>query len=90
MTANIVHITSDGKRLFVGYGYFDLHPQMRAYRRGRDGSWTPDKPPPPLPTDMDLLSPRSRSGLALPRHRGPGLPSETRRAGLDAHRWGRR
>jgi hypothetical protein len=56
VTANVVKITPDGKRLIIGYGYFDLHPQLRTYRRQRDGSWSPDKPLPTLPTEMDLLS----------------------------------
>jgi hypothetical protein len=56
VTAGVVKITPDGKRLFVGYGYFDLQPQLLAYRRAKDGSWVPDKPPPQVPTDMDFLS----------------------------------
>jgi hypothetical protein len=54
--ANVVKITTDGKRLIVGYGYFDLNPQLWLYRRGSDGSWIKDKPLPTLPTQMDLLS----------------------------------
>jgi hypothetical protein len=56
MTANVVKITADGKRLLVGYGYFDLHPQILTYRKSADGSWVQDGRLPPLPTDMDLLS----------------------------------
>lgn len=54
--ANIVAITADGERMIIGYGYFDLEPQMFEYHRGNDGSWIEDGPLPPLPTDMDLLS----------------------------------
>jgi hypothetical protein len=56
VTAGVVKITRDGTHLIVGYGYFDLQPQLLVYRKARDGSWVPDKPLPPLPTDMDLLS----------------------------------
>jgi hypothetical protein len=55
-TANVVRITADGKHLIVGYGYFDLNPQIFTYRKGRDGSWIKDGILPPLPTDMDILS----------------------------------
>ena len=55
-TANVVKMTGDGKRLLVGYGYFDLHPQIFSYRKGRDGTWVQDGALPALPTDLDLLS----------------------------------
>ena len=54
--ANIVAITADGRHMIIGYGYFDLEPQMFEYHRGDDGAWIEDGPLPPLPTDMDLLS----------------------------------
>jgi hypothetical protein len=54
--ANIVAITADGQRMIIGYGYFDLEPQILEYHRGDDGAWIEDGPLPPLPTDMDLLS----------------------------------
>ena len=54
--ANIVAMTADGRHMILGYGYFDLEPQMFAYHRGEDGAWIEDGPLPPLPTDMDLLS----------------------------------
>jgi hypothetical protein len=56
VTANVVKMTADGKRLMVGYGYFDLNPQIFTYRKSRDGSWIKDGTLPPLPTQMDLLS----------------------------------
>jgi len=56
VTAGVVKITADGKHLIVGYGYFDLNPQLLTYRKGEDGSWIEDKPLPGLPTDMDILS----------------------------------
>ena len=56
VTAGVVKITADGRHLIVGYGYFDLQPQILTYRKASDGSWVPDRPLPPLPTDMDILS----------------------------------
>lgn len=53
--ANVVLITSDGKRMIVGYGYFDRNPQLFSYRRDRD-SWIEDGPLPALPTDLDIFS----------------------------------
>jgi hypothetical protein len=56
VTANVVKITPDGKHLLVGYGYFDLNPQLLTYRKGPDGSWIKAGLLPRLPTQMDLLS----------------------------------
>jgi len=54
--ANVVEMTSDGKHLILGYGYFDLDPQIFTYHKDNDGSWIEDGPLPPIPTRMDLLS----------------------------------
>jgi len=54
--ANVVAMTADGKRMIVGYGYFDLNPQLFSYRRNDHGSWIEDGPLPHLPTDLDLFS----------------------------------
>jgi hypothetical protein len=54
--ANVVEITPDGRRLIVGYGYFDLDPKLFTYHKGKDGSWIEDGPIVGLPTEMDLLS----------------------------------
>jgi hypothetical protein len=54
--AGVVKITADGRRMIVGYGYFDLNPQIFTYHKGRDGSWIEDGPLPRLPTPMDILS----------------------------------
>jgi hypothetical protein len=56
VTANVVRITPDGKRLMVGYGYFDMSPQLLTYRRSADGSWVQAGRMPQPPTQMDLLS----------------------------------
>jgi hypothetical protein len=54
--ANVVGMTADGKHLIVGYGYFDLNPQIFSYHKDKDGSWIEDGPVPRIPTEMDLLS----------------------------------
>ena len=54
--ANAVEMTADGKHLIVGYGYFDLDPQILRYHKDEDGSWTEGRPLPRLPTEMDILS----------------------------------
>jgi hypothetical protein len=54
--AGVVQITADGKRMIVGFGYFDLNPQIFTYHRSKRGSWIEDGPLPRLPTDLDILS----------------------------------
>jgi hypothetical protein len=54
--ANVVQMTADGRHLIVGYGYFDLDPQILRYHKDKDGSWIEDGPLPRLPTEMDILS----------------------------------
>jgi hypothetical protein len=54
--ANIVGMTADGNHLIIGYGYFDLDPQILSYHKDKDGSWIEDGPVPRIPTEMDLLS----------------------------------
>lgn len=54
--ANVVEMTADGKHLIIGYGYFDLDPQILRYHKDEDGSWIEDRPLPRLPTEMDILS----------------------------------
>lgn len=56
VTANVARISRDGQHLVVGYGYFDLHPQLVAYHRGDGNLWIKDGPLPQLPTQMDLIS----------------------------------
>jgi hypothetical protein len=54
--ANVVELTADGGHLIIGYGYFDLTPQLFSYHRNSMGAWLVDGPLPPLPTEMDILS----------------------------------
>jgi len=56
VTAGVVKITPDGKHMIVGFGYFDLNPQILTYRRAADSSWIEDGPLPHIPTRMDILS----------------------------------
>lgn len=54
--AGVVKITGDGKHMFISYGYFDLTPQLIAYRRDGQGAWVEDAALPALPTDLDIFS----------------------------------
>jgi hypothetical protein len=54
--AGVVEITADGKHMIVGFGYFDLDPQLFTYHRDRHGSWIQDGILPHLPTDLDIFS----------------------------------
>jgi hypothetical protein len=49
----------------VGYGYFDMQPQMFSYRRSTDGRWVDRRPMPALPTEMDILSLEFGAGRSL-------------------------
>jgi hypothetical protein len=54
--ANVALMTSDGSRLYLGFGYFDRTPQLFSYRRGVGGDWVQERPITGLPSEMDLLS----------------------------------
>ncbi len=55
--AGVVKMTADGKHMIIGYGYFDLNPQLYSYHRGRDGgAWIEDGTLPQLPTNLDIFS----------------------------------
>lgn len=54
--AGVVKITADGRLMIIGYGYFDLEPQLLAYRRGAGGRWVEQGRLPRLPTDLDIFS----------------------------------
>jgi hypothetical protein len=54
--AGVVEMTADGKHMIVGYGYFDLNPQLLTYHRDNHGSWIEDGTLPHLPTDLDIFS----------------------------------
>jgi hypothetical protein len=54
--AGVVRMTADGRRMIVGYGYFDLNPQLITYRRDDRGSWIKNGILPHIPTDLDIFS----------------------------------
>lgn len=54
--ANVALMTSDGSRLYLGFGYFDRTPLLYSYRRGVGGSWLQESQIAGLPSEMDLLS----------------------------------
>ena len=54
--AAAVKVTADGRRMIVGYGYFDMDPQLFSYHRGRGGDWVEDGRLPQIPTDLDIFS----------------------------------
>jgi len=54
--AAAVKITADGRRMIVGYGYFDMDPQIFSYHRGRSGDWVEDGRLPQIPTDLQIFS----------------------------------
>ena len=54
--ANVVIMTSDKKHLVIGYGYFDLSPQIFIYRLTSESKWEIEDQLPSLPTEMDILS----------------------------------
>ena len=56
LRANVVGMASDRRHLLIGYGYFDLSPQIYMYRQAWDGGWEMEEQLPRLPTDMDILS----------------------------------
>ncbi len=86
--AGVVLITADGKRMFVGYGYFDLDPQLFSYHKDKDGSWTEDNPLPRLPTDTDLLSMQfDNSKKAHPASLYVGTGDQAYRLNLHTMKW---
>jgi hypothetical protein len=54
--AGVVLMTADGKHLIVGYGYFDLNPQLFTYHKDDHSSWIEDGRLRHLPTDLDIFS----------------------------------
>ncbi len=54
--AGVALMTADGKRLILGYGYFDLNPQLFTYHKDDSGSWVEDGSLLHLPTDLDIFS----------------------------------
>ena len=88
--ANAIQMTADGRHLIVGYGYFDLEPQLFVYRKGNDGSWIEAGQLPRLPTDMDILSMEfDDPGNPDPRYLYVGTGDQVYLLNLHAQRWSR-
>jgi hypothetical protein len=87
--AGVVAMTADGKHMIVGYGYFDLNPQLLTYHRDNHGSWINDGTL-PLPTDLDIFSMQ----YADPKSRRPawlylGTGDQAYRLNLRTKKWTR-
>jgi hypothetical protein len=88
--ANVVEMTADGKRMIVGYGYFDLNPQLFSYHRDNHGSWIEDGPLPPLPTDLDIFSMQfDNSKSRHPRSLYVGTGDQAYRLNFRTKKWTR-
>ena len=86
--AGVVLMTADGKRLIVGYGYFDLNPQLFTYRKDDHGSWIEDGALRNLPTDLDIFSMQFDNSKKL--HPGSlyvGTGDQVFRLNLQTRRW---
>jgi hypothetical protein len=88
--ADAVQITADGRHMVIGYGYFDLNPQLFMYHRDSLRSWVEDGPLPHLPTQMDIFSMQfesARDGRAHSLYVGTG--DQAFRLDLRTGRWTR-
>jgi hypothetical protein len=88
--AGVVLMTADGKRMIVGYGYFDLNPQLFTYHRDDRGSWVKDGTLAHLPTDLDIFS--MQFDNSKKRHPGSlyvGTGDQVYRLDLRTRKWTR-
>jgi hypothetical protein len=88
--AGVVAMTADGKRMIVGYGYFDLNPQLFTYHRDNRDSWIEDGPLPQLPTDLDIFSMQfDNSRSRHPRSLYVGTGDQAYRLNFRTKKWTR-
>ena len=88
--ADVVLITSDGRHMIAGYGYFDLKPQIFTYHKDSSGSWIEDGPLPNLPTEMDIFSMQFDNSKALrPSSLYVGTGDQVYRLNLHTKKWTR-
>ncbi|QNI35226.1 hypothetical protein H7849_10420 [Alloacidobacterium dinghuense] len=81
-------MTADGRKLIVGYGYFDMSPQIVSYHKGRGGAWVRDGPLPEIPTDLDILSMQwDKPGKARPDSLYVGTGDQAYRLDLHTMKW---
>jgi len=86
--AAAVKVTADGKRMIVGYGYFDMNPQLFGYHRERNGEWVEDGRLPELPTDLDIFSMQwDRPQQARPASLYVGTGDQVFRLDLRTMKW---
>jgi hypothetical protein len=88
--AGVVVMTADGKRMIVGYGYFDLNPQLFTYHRDDRGSWVKDGTLAHLPTDLDIFSMQfDNSKMRHPGSLYVGTGDQAYRLNLRTRKWTR-
>jgi hypothetical protein len=88
--AGVVQMTADGKRMIVGYGYFDLNPQLFTYHRDDQGSWIEDGTLRNLPTDLDIFSMQFDNSTKLhPDSLYVGTGDQVFRLNLRTRKWTR-
>jgi hypothetical protein len=88
--AGVVKMTDDGKHMIVGYGYFDLNPQLFTYHRDDHGSWIEDGTLPHVPTDLDIFSMQFDNSAKLhPGYLYVGTGDQVYRLNLRTKRWNR-
>jgi hypothetical protein len=86
--AGVVLMTADGKRMIVGYGYFDLNPQLFTYHRDDRGSWVKDGTLAHLPTDLDIFSMQfDNSKMRHPGSLYAGTGDQVYRLNLRTRKW---
>jgi hypothetical protein len=88
--AGVVEMTPNGKHLIVGYGYFDLNPQVFTYHRDDRGSWVEDGTLSHLPTDLDIFSMRFENPKeGSPRYLYVGTGDQAYRLDFRTKEWTR-
>jgi hypothetical protein len=88
--AGVLLMTADGEHLIIGYGYFDLNPQLLTYHRGKDGSWIQDGALTDLPTDLDIFSMEFDDPKRThPRSLYVGFGDQAYRLNLGNRKWNR-
>jgi hypothetical protein len=88
--AGVVQMTADGKRMIVGYGYFDLNPQLFTYHKDDQGSWIEDGTLRNLPTDLDIFSMQFDNSTKLhPSSLYVGTGDQVFRLNLRTRKWTR-
>ena len=81
-------VTSDGSRMIVAYGYFDMDPKLFSYHKGRAGEWIKDRQLPQIPTDLQIFSLEwDKSGRLHPGSLYVGTGDQVYRLDLRTLKW---